>query len=326
MNKNLVISTKTIFVTLGLVVLAILLYQIRDVILMLLVALILALSIEPVVRYMVKNKFPRWMAVTLVFAATVFLVILFFTIALPIVIEQTRKLVISIPDFVNSIVKTPELRTSLNNSISQFTIASGGLFTFTYSFFANILSIMTVFIFTLYLSIDLPNVKKRFIGLFTDDLRDYVDETWNSVEVNLSHWIKGQLFLMLVVGLAGYIGLILIGVPYAAPLAIISGLLEVVPVLGPIIATLIAGLVGFAINPVVGLIVTAMFIGIQQLENNFLVPKVMQKVTGFNPLVTMIALLIGGKLFGIVGAIISIPVALIVVVTFHRLINLDLES
>ena len=99
-----------------------------------------------------------------------------------------------------------------------------------------------------------------------------------------------------------------------------------VPGLGPIIATVIASIVGFAISPVVGLIVLTLFTGIQQLENNFLVPKVMQKVTGFNPLVTMIALLIGGKLFGIVGAIISIPVALIVVVTFHRLINLDLGS
>ncbi len=326
MNKNLIISTRTILTTLGIIAIGALLFQIRDIILQLLIALILTLSIEPGVKYMVRRKVPRWVAVSLVFGLTVFLIGVFLTIALPVVVDQTRKLVISLPDLVNTVVKSQELRSSLNTAVSQFTIASGGVFTVTINIFSNIINILTLFVFTLYLSMDLPNVKKRFLNLFAEDLKDYVEDTWNAIEVNLSHWIKGQLFLMLVVGLAGYVGLLLLGVPYAVPLGIISGLLEVVPVLGPIISTIVAGIVGFSISPLTGVFVLLLFIGIQQLENNLLVPRVMQQIVGFNPLVTMVALLIGGKLFGVVGAIVSIPIALIAVVIFHRLITLDLES
>ena len=326
MNKNLVISTKTILITIGLVALSILLYQIRDVLLQLLVALIISLAIEPVVKYLVRSKFPRWAAVSLVFAITVFVLVLFFTLVLPLVVEQTRKLLVNIPDFVQKIFGDEAVRTSLNASLSQFAIGSGSVFLVTYNVFSNVLGLITVFIFTLYLSLDLPNVKKRFLNLFADDLVDYVEEAIHDVEINLSHWIKGQLILMLAVGSVSYLGLIAVRMPYALSLALMAGILEVVPVLGPIISTVVASIVAFAISPVLGIIVVALFVGIQQLENSFLVPKVMQKVTGFNPLVTMAALLIGGKLFGVVGAIISIPVALMVIVIAHKLITLDLES
>ncbi|MBI4091315.1 AI-2E family transporter [candidate division WWE3 bacterium] len=322
MNKNIVISTKTILIFIGIVALGALLFQIRDIILQLLVALILALSIEPGVTYMVKQKIPRWVAVGTVFTMMVSTIVLFFTLAVPVIISQTRILLLNLPSFIDSLIKTPELKTSLDSSLTRL---AGDLVAVTFSIFSNALAVATLFIFTLYLSLDLPNVKRRFLGLFSEDIRDYVEETWYDIETNLSRWIKGQLLLMLAVGLVSYLGLLFIRLPYALPLALIAGILEVVPVLGPIIATFIASVVGFSISPVTGILVVALFTGIQQLENNLLVPRIMQKIIGFNPLVTMLALLIGAKLFGVVGAIISIPVALMLIVIFHSLINLDLE-
>ncbi|HHH14267.1 MAG TPA: AI-2E family transporter, partial [candidate division WWE3 bacterium] len=115
------------------------------------------------------------------------------------------------------------------------------------------------------------------------------------------------------------IGLVALGVNYALSLALIAGILEIVPIIGPIIATIPALIVGFAVSPIKGLGVLGLYILIQQLENNLIVPKVMQKAVGFNPLITMTAILIGGSLFGVLGALLSIPVTIIIVILFKHL-------
>ncbi|OGC50379.1 hypothetical protein A2716_04195 [candidate division WWE3 bacterium RIFCSPHIGHO2_01_FULL_40_23] len=326
MQKNIVISARSIFITFLLIIVLVLLYQIRDVILQLVIASILALSIEPAVKYMARKKMPRGIAVGIVFTISFFVIILFFALALPLVATQLRNLVLNLPNIISAAVASEQIRASLLKSVSEFGVALDDVFAVTLSVFANTFSFITVFVFTLYLSLDLPNVKRRFLALFADDVKDYVDDTWVEVEDNLSRWIKGQLFLMFVVGLMGYFSLLILQVPYAASLGVVSGVLEVVPVIGPIISTIIAGIVGLAVSPVTGLLSVALFIGIQQVENSILVPRVMQKVAGFNPLVTMIALLIGAKLYGVAGALISIPISLLSVVIFKRLINLDLEE
>ena len=326
MNKNIAISTKTILTVFGILVIGYLLYQIFDIILQLLVALIFSLAIEPGVKYLTKKKYPRWLSVTCLFGLVVLLIAGFFTIALPLVISQARNLIVSLPAFLDSFVTSPELKAALNTSVSQLTVASGGVFTVTVEIFSNFLSILSVFIFALYLSLDLPNLKDRFLALFPANFKEYVEDTFKKIENNLSRWALGQMLLMVVVGAVSYLGLLVMGVPYAVPLAIIAGMLEVVPVLGPIIATVVAAIVGFSISPLMGSLIVALFIAIQQLENNILVPRVMQKVIGFNPLITMVALLVGGKLFGIVGAVISIPVSLMGVIIFHRIITFDSET
>lgn len=325
MNKNITISTKTVVVTLGLLGVSAILYQVFDIIVQLVIALIFTLSVEPAIQAMHKRKVPRGLAVGFVFSLAVLLIALFITVALPLVVSQVKKLIIMLPSLVNGIGFLPDIRTLVNGSLSQLTAASGSVFSVTFSLFSNALTVLTVFIFSLYLSFDLPNVKRRFLSLFSDDMVTLAAETIDAVELNLSRWVVGQLFLMLVIGVASYIGLAALGVPYALPIAIIAGFLEIIPVLGPIISTIVAGVVGFAINPNIGILVVILFFGIQQLENNLLVPKIMQRVVGFSPLITMVALLVGGKLLGVVGALIAIPVALISVVIFKKLVALDLD-
>jgi predicted PurR-regulated permease PerM len=249
-----------------------------------------------------------------------------FPFALPMVADQIKKLALSLPNLINTVGFMPDIKTLISSSVSQITSASGSVFTVTVSLFSNALNIISVFIFSLYLSFDFPMVKKKFLSLFSDELRPAVNRTVVETEQNLGRWIMGQLFLMLVIGLMSYIGLAAFGVPYALPLAIIAGFLEVVPVLGPIIATIVASVVGFAISPNMGILVIALFFGIQQLENNLLVPKVMQSVAGFNPLVTMVALLVGAKLMGVIGALVAIPLTLVLIIAFKNLVSIDLDE
>ncbi len=325
MNKNITISTRTILITLGVLGIALALYQVIDIIVQIVIALIFSLAIEPAVSYMSK-RIPRALAVGLVYSLLILLIVVFFTFALPMVADQIKKLALSLPNLINTVGFMPDIKTLVSSSVSQITSASGSVFSVTVSLFSNALNIISVFIFSLYLSFDFPVVKKRFFSLFSDELRPAINQTVVETEQNLSRWIMGQLFLMLVIGLISYVGLAAFGVPYALPLAIIAGFLEVVPVLGPIVATIVASVVGFAVSPNMGILVIALFFGIQQLENNLLVPKVMQSVAGFNPLVTMVALLVGAKLMGVVGALVAIPLTLVFIIAFKNLVSIDLDE
>jgi len=128
--------------------------------------------------------------------------------------------------------------------------------------------------------------------------------------MNLGSWARGEIILMFFVGLLIYIGLLILGIPFALPLAIIAGILEIVPVLGPNIAAIPAIVIGLTISPLMALAVAALCFLVQQLENYLLVPRIMEKSVGVNPIITLISLTIGYKMMGIVGIILSIPLFL----------------
>ena len=122
-------------------------------------------------------------------------------------------------------------------------------------------------------------------------------------------WLRGQLFLSFIVGLLVYIGLLILGVKYALVLALIAAILEIIPFIGPTIAAIPAILVGLTDSWIKALVVVILYFVVQQLENHIIVPKVMQKAVGLNPIVVIIVIMVGAKLGGIVGALIAVPVA-----------------
>jgi predicted PurR-regulated permease PerM len=132
----------------------------------------------------------------------------------------------------------------------------------------------------------------------------------NNIESSLGSWVNAQLLLMLIIGLLSYIGYLVLGLKYAVPLAIIAGLLEAIPNIGPIVTTVIASLFALTISPLTALFTVIFGILVQQLENNFIVPKVMSKSVGLNPLVTILLIISGSQLAGIVGALLAIPLFL----------------
>lgn len=139
-------------------------------------------------------------------------------------------------------------------------------------------------------------------------------ERYNSIaeklEVEIGHWIRGEVLLMVIVGVLSYLGYLIIGLPYAVALGVIAGILELVPNVGPTIAAIPAILVGFSLSPSQGIGALVVAIVVQQLENNLIVPKVMQKTTGLNPIITLLAIMIGLKLGGPLLAVLSLPVIL----------------
>ena len=130
----------------------------------------------------------------------------------------------------------------------------------------------------------------------------------SKIELRLGAWVRGQLILAVTIGICTYFGLLLLKIPFALPLALLAGILEIVPIIGPIIAAIPAIIIAFTISPILAVATIALYVIIQQLESNLVVPYVMRKAVGLPPIATIIALMAGAKLAGIGGALLAIPI------------------
>jgi len=148
--------------------------------------------------------------------------------------------------------------------------------------------------------------------------RERVEDASRRIAGKVSAWLAGQLFLGAIIGTTAAIGLALLGVPYFYVLALIAAFGEMIPVVGPILSAIPAVGVALTVSPGTALLVALFFLAQQQIENHILVPRVMQRQVGISAGIVIIALLIGGSLLGIVGAILAVPTAAIVHVVFRE--------
>lgn len=327
MNKNIVISTRTILITLTTLAALWLLSQVQAIILALFVSLIFALALNPFVNWLTRRRLPRGVAVGIIyFVLFLFLVTIGAALISPL-LSQLQKLLSQLPAFIDSLIKFFGVNgyfRGINEEISrQLTGSSVRLVSFTLSAFSSLVLIVTVVAFTAYILLYFEKLKGQLLEAFPGKYQTKAKKVISEIEDKVGYWLRGELVLMLVVGLMTFVGLLLLGVDYALPLALISGFLEIVPNIGPITAAIPAAIVGFSVSPVAGLGVVALYILVQQLENNLIVPKVMQKAVGFNPLVTMVVILAGARLYGVLGALLAVPVTLMAVAVIKGVMDLE---
>jgi predicted PurR-regulated permease PerM len=178
--------------------------------------------------------------------------------------------------------------------------------------FSNTLFVIATLFFGLYFLIEENLVDKFLHRYISQERADRLSETLAKAELRMSSWFWGELTLMTVVGVLTYIGLLIIGVKYALPLAVLAGLLEVVPNIGPTISAVPTIIIGFGTSYFTGFSALALAIIVQQLENNLIVPMIMKRAVGLNPILTLLALLLGGRLGGVLGMLLAIPMVLFI--------------
>lgn len=315
MDKEIVISVKTLFVAAAFVFAGWVLIKILPLILALFLSLLLTLALTPVVDFFQSKKIPRGLGTFLLFLT----IISFFsyagiTIVKPLT-EQTRRLIEGLPLYIDRLIAAPALDSygeKLSEAlINQFSATSTNVLKATLGAFSSVIFIVTIFVFTFYLLVEFDEIKKMFINFFPTKKRKKVENIVLVIEKRLGAYLRGQLTLAFIVGSFSFIGLELLGVDYSLSLALIAGALEIVPVIGPVIATIPALIVASGINALTFFGVLGLYFLIQQLENNLLVPKVMERALGFNPLISLLLILTGGTLFGVLGIILAIPTALV---------------
>lgn len=280
-------------------------------------ALLISLALVPVIQKLESKKLSRGLATVFVYVVFLLLIIFLLAYGLSPLIEQTSSFISQLPNLLESILThpliAPSSRQIIENVTTQFSTASGGLLQLTLNIFSSFFTLVTIIVFSFYLSLEFESIKKRLLKLIPEENnRQKFNRVLEEVELKIGSWVRGELILGLVIGIFTYLGLTILRVNYAIPLAVIAGILEIVPMIGPLISAVPAAVVGFSVSPILGLGVIALFILIQQVENTFVVPKVMQKAVDIDPIVTLLVILIGGKLFGILGALLSVPVTLVV--------------
>ena len=307
------------------------LYFIRDIVAIMFVSIIIAAALSPTVDRLTRWRIPRTISIILIYLIVLSLLGLMVYFVLPPMITQLKQLADNLPTYFTTFtnllqnLREGSISGVLNasqdslNSISNFLgQIANNLFNTTVGFFSGAAALVMIFILTLYFLLDENGIKKFFVSLFPIKQKGQLIAIANKMGVKLGGWLRGQIILAIAVGLVVYIGMLIIRMPYALTLGIIAGALEIVPVMGPIIAAIPAILIAFTISPTTALVVTVFYILVQELENKLLVPKVMQYTVGLNPVTIIIIILIGAKLMGVLGILLSIPVASVVYVILEE--------
>lgn len=266
-------------------------------------------ALRPLVEALVTIKIPRVFAILLIY------ILIFGGIGgviaslIPSIAVQSNRLVQELPGYAEKVIPTLDINIqAITQEIAPITqnILRVGV-----EVFNNIINIVTVLVFTLYLLLSRNNVKTLLQQFTNEETGEKIHTVLRDIELKLGYWARGQFILMVIIGVTSYIGLTLLKVEYALPLAVFAGLLELVPMIGPIVAAIPAVLVALTISPVLAISVAAMYFVIQQFENHLIVPFIMRKAVGFSPIITIVAFMIGARFAGVVGAVLAIPVILV---------------
>lgn len=314
--KRIEISHRTILFTIFVLISLWFLWFIRDILLQLFVALLIMTILNPFVTKFQKFGVPRAASILLVYLASISLIVLAVAGIIPPLVEESSQLVNRLPFFLDNVGWSTEIGERVANEvISEIGRLPSQVARATISVFSNVFDVVTTLIFAFYLLLSRDSIEKQMDSIFGSENHKKIHRVINLLEERLGGWVRGQLALMFLVGTTTYIGLFLLGIPFALPLAILAGILEIVPYIGPVISAIPVVIIGLGISPLMGLSAFALAFIVQQMENYLFVPKVMQRTVGISPIVTLIALAIGFRLAGIVGVLISVPV----VITVHIL-------
>jgi predicted PurR-regulated permease PerM len=308
--RKIEISHRTIVFTAAFLILLWFLYKIREIILAFFVALLIMAILNPIVTSLSKFKVPRGVSIFIVYIFGFALVGAAVAGIIPPLIDQTSDFVNNLPSYLQKVAVSAVFGEQIIGEVlSQIGRIPGQVAKFGISAFSNVLGVLTVLIFAFYLLLARDKLDVQ-LGFFFGEKKKEIGKIIDLLETRLGGWARGQLALMFLVGVSTYVGLRLLAIPFSLSLAILAGLLEVVPYIGPVISAIPAVIIGFGISPIMGLATAALYFLIQQVENYVFVPKVMEKSVGVSPIIILLALAIGFKIAGIVGVIISIPVVI----------------
>jgi predicted PurR-regulated permease PerM len=189
------------------------------------------------------------------------------------------------------------------------------------SLISNIISVISVLIFAFYLILAREKLEAQLASIFGEEKARKIESVLSVLEIKLGGWIRGELSLMVLVGVLTFLGLTILQIPYALPLSVLAGMMELIPTLGPIISAVPMAIVGFGISPLTGFASIALSFLIQQLENYLFVPKVMEASIGVSPVFTLLALAVGFKVAGVAGALFSVPVFIVIQVLLKHFLS-----
>jgi predicted PurR-regulated permease PerM len=327
-DTTITITTGTIIKTVLVIAAAWLIYMLRDLVLIVLTAIVIASAVEPGVTGLIKRRVPRILSVIIVY---LLLFITFFSIFyffIPSVFNDLTNFIGNVPGYLDTLANTGtigryvDLLGGSSDNLSSATIIQGLqnafgfniFFTNTFAaisaIFGGVFSLILIIVFSFYFAVIETGVDD-FLRIITPrEHQQYVQGLWRRSQHKIGLWMQGQILLAVIMGVLVFLGLTILGVPHALVLSVITAVCEIIPVFGPILSAVPAVAVAFAAGGLpLGLFTIGLYVVAQQFENHLIYPLVVTRVVGVPPLLVIIALIVGAQLAGFLGIILSVPIA-----------------
>ena len=305
-------------------------WLLRGLALLVLAAIVIASAIEPWVAFFIRRRLPRFLAALLVYVlvfGSVFSLLYFF---FPPIIADAANFLSVAPQYLSTINASSSIP-GLSNAAdlvgtqqsflqtlisfqSVFSSTSGSTFQLMASFFGGILSLSLVIVLSFYFALQDTGVDDFLRMIMPVAYEDYSVDLWKRSQKKIGRWMQGQILLSVIVGILVYLGLLIIGVPYALLLAVFTAIAEIIPIFGSLLAGAAAAVVGFSTGGIaLAVIVAGLYVVVNQFEANLIYPLIVKKIVGIPPLLVIVALIAGYTLAGFLGALLSVPVAAVLV-------------
>ena len=316
-------------------------YRFYQVVFILFIAIVIGTVIRPLVNWLNQRGIPRIAGVILVYLLLLMLLAGFLWLLFPLIFEQGSTLAKEVPGYYQSLragmlkdsnqllvrlgqlipATLPRLNTGIAPQTGEEVVASAEQVLRYILLTAQVIfTAIVILVLTLYWAIDGPRIIKSCLLLVPQDQRESIGELVSAMESRIGFYIAGQGALCLVIGIMALISYLLIGLPNALVLALVAGVMEAVPLIGPLLGAVPAALVALSIGPDRLIWVIIATVVIQQLENSLLVPRIMKKAVGVNPFVTLLALFAFSTLFGLAGALMAIPIAAMIQLVLNHFV------
>jgi predicted PurR-regulated permease PerM len=315
---------QTVATIAGTAILVAILWAAREALLLVYISALIAMGFSPIVGVLERVRgVPRWLAILVIYLVIVAVLVLIGLLIIPPLVAQAATLWAKIPTYFNEfqtyLIKHKLMlhRVTLEEAVQSAPTGTGGnavgsVLVAISSLIGGVFGFITVLILSFYLLIEAQSMFDALIRFVPAGRRADVATASRQAVIKVSAWLRAQFVLSGVMGVFATIGLYLLGVPYFYVIALIAAIGETIPIVGPIIGGFTAVAVAITVSPKLALTVGVYFLVLHQLEANVLVPKIMERRVGVSPVVVMVALLIGGALWGLVGAILAIPTAAII--------------
>ncbi|MDO8408248.1 MAG: AI-2E family transporter [bacterium] len=328
-DTRLAIAPGSVVTVLLIIAGAYVLWLLRDLALLVLTAIVIASAIEPGIAFFIRRRIPRFFSTLLMYVlvlGSVFSLIYFF---FPPIIADIASFLSDAPQYLNTlsapasfsgIANATDLlgsqyqAQSVLNSIlslqSAFSATGGGVIQLLATFFGGIFSLLLVIVLSFYFALQDTGVDDFLRLVVPSKHEEYAVDLWKRSQKKIGRWMQGQILLSVIVGVLVYIGLLIIGIPYALLLAVFTALVELIPIFGSLTAGAVAAIIAFSTGGFpLALIVVGLYVVVNQFEANLIYPLIVKKVIGVPPLMVIVALIAGGTLAGFLGVLLSVPVA-----------------
>lgn len=308
------------------ILLLVFLYLVRNIVAIVFFSIIIAAAVSPASDWFSKHKIPKVLGVLFIYLAGLSVLGLAFYLVVPTMISEMGDFANTFPAYLEKFTSSKNIQQvfpSLPNSVSEILGEAASnlknilgqfrqdFFQTASAIFGGVFSFILIIVISFYLSVQEKGIEK-FIRLASPlKYEKYILDVWQRAKKKLGGWLKAQLLLGILVGVLVFLGLTILNVKFALMLSVLAALLEILPIFGPVLAAIPAVIIAFLQKPILALAVLILYVIVQQFENHLIYPTVMRKATGVPPLIVILAILVGGKLGGIFGILLAVPLTVI---------------